>query len=177
MLSRELDTKKFQTIVVSPRSYFVFTPLLASTAVGTLEFRTTLESVRARRSDIEFIQGWANDVSFNDKMIEIEESTMKKYLLTTSRGSHEANIENRPPKGRLFNLNYDKLVVAVGCYSQTFNTLGVKQNASPSGNVGREAEAEKRQGRFGDDGGGDVDRPGDDDGPQRVRQDVPYHQS
>lgn len=129
VLSRELDTKKFQTVVVSPRSYFVFTPLLASTAVGTLEFRTTLESVRARRSDIEFIQGWANDVSFNDKMIEVEESTMKKYLLTTSRGSHEANIENRPPKGRLFSLNYDKLVVAVGSYSQTFNTPGVKQNA------------------------------------------------
>lgn len=129
VLSRELDTKKFQTVVVSPRSYFVFTPLLASTAVGTLEFRTTLESVRARRSDVEFIQGWANDVSFNDKRIEIEESTMKKYLLTTSRGSHEANIENRPPKGRLFNLDYDKLVVAVGCYSQTFNTPGVKQNA------------------------------------------------
>lgn len=48
VLSRELDKKKFQTVVVSPRSYFVFTPLLASTAVGTLEFRTTLESVRAR---------------------------------------------------------------------------------------------------------------------------------
>lgn len=44
-VQRLLDAKKFQTVVVSPRSYFVFTPLLASTAVGTLEFRTTLESV------------------------------------------------------------------------------------------------------------------------------------
>lgn len=34
-----------------------------------------------------------------------------------------------PQKGRLFNLDYDKLVVAVGCYSQTFNTPGVRENA------------------------------------------------
>jgi NADH dehydrogenase FAD-containing subunit len=44
VLSRQLDKKKFQPVVVSPRPYFVFTPLLASTAVGTLEFRATLDS-------------------------------------------------------------------------------------------------------------------------------------
>lgn len=32
-------------------------------------------------------------------------------------------------KGQLFDLSYDKLVVAVGCYSQTFGTPGVKENA------------------------------------------------
>lgn len=46
-LSRQLDPKKYQTVVISPRSYFVFTPLLASTAVGTLEFRSALEWVFA----------------------------------------------------------------------------------------------------------------------------------
>ncbi|KAK3111336.1 hypothetical protein LTR53_013539, partial [Teratosphaeriaceae sp. CCFEE 6253] len=39
-LARALNPAKFQTVLVSPRSYFVFTPLLASTSVGTLEFRT-----------------------------------------------------------------------------------------------------------------------------------------
>lgn len=130
VLSRELDSKKFQTVVVSPRSYFVFTPLLASTAVGTLEFRTTLESVRARRTDVEFIQGWGNDVNFNEQRLQIEESTMHEYLLTTNRAGDGTAVDQKgASKGKLFNLDYDKLVVAVGCYSQTFNTPGVRENA------------------------------------------------
>lgn len=32
-------------------------------------------------------------------------------------------------KGELFDLKYDKLAIAVGCYAQTFNTKGVKENA------------------------------------------------
>ena len=86
VLSRELDKKKFQTVVVSPRSYFVFTPLLASTAVGTLEFRSTLESVRARRSGVEFIQGWGNDVNFNDKMLQIEQAAFRKLPASAKGG-------------------------------------------------------------------------------------------
>lgn len=131
VLSRELDSKKFQTVVVSPRSYFVFTPLLASTAVGTLEFRTTLESVRSRRSNVEFIQGWGNDVNFNQRRIQIEESSMRKALSSPSRASTADALGRveESKKGRLFDLEYDKLVVAVGCYSQTFNTPGVRENA------------------------------------------------
>ena len=29
----------------------------------------------------------------------------------------------------MFDVHYDKLVIAVGCYSQTFGTKGVKENA------------------------------------------------
>lgn len=32
-------------VVISPTTYFNFTPLLASTSVGTLEFRTAIEPV------------------------------------------------------------------------------------------------------------------------------------
>jgi NADH dehydrogenase len=59
---------------VSPRSYFAFTPLLASTAVGTLEFRTALEPVRSRRTNVSFFQGWADDVDFKNKTITIEQA-------------------------------------------------------------------------------------------------------
>ena len=38
-LARVLDKKKFDVTVISPRNHFVFTPLLPSTAVGTIEFR------------------------------------------------------------------------------------------------------------------------------------------
>ena len=36
---------------------------------------------------------------------------------------------HKPKKGKLFDLAYDKLVIAVGCYSQTFGTPGVKDHA------------------------------------------------
>ena len=61
--ARTLDPAKFDRIVISPRSYFVFTPLLASTSVGTLEFRAILEPVR-RAKQVRFFQGWA-DVSIS----------------------------------------------------------------------------------------------------------------
>lgn len=36
---RKVDKKLYDVIVVSPRNHFLFTPLLCSTTVGTLEFR------------------------------------------------------------------------------------------------------------------------------------------
>src|SRR3984893_8490018 len=53
--------------------------------------------------------------------------------------------------------------------------LGVEQDAPPGRNIRREPEPEKRQGRFRNDRGGDVDRAGDDDRPQRIGQDVTHH--
>ena len=50
--------------------------------------------------------------------------------------------------------------------------LGVEEDASPRGNVGREAEAEEGERGFRDDRGGDVEGAGDDHGAHRVRQDV-----
>ena len=34
-----LDTSKYEVTIVSPRNYFLYTPLLPETAVGTVEFR------------------------------------------------------------------------------------------------------------------------------------------
>jgi NADH dehydrogenase FAD-containing subunit len=138
-LSRQLDTRKFQPVVVSPRSYFVFTPLLASTAVGTLEFRTTLESVRRRSSGVEFFQGWADDVSFDRKLIMVEESAIQK-----NRNAALVTGAEDGKKGKVFELGYDKLVIAVGCYNQTFGTPGVKENALFLKDVGDARKIRKR---------------------------------
>lgn len=42
---KELDTKIYDVVCISPRNHMVFTPLLASTCVGTLEFRSVAEPV------------------------------------------------------------------------------------------------------------------------------------
>jgi NADH dehydrogenase FAD-containing subunit len=137
-VARTLDASKYQAVVVSPRSYFAFTPLLASTAVGTLEFRTALEPVRSRRTRVDFFQGWADDVDFKNKTITIEQAVddpLQGLALTTdrhageSREQREAERKKEVEKGRMFDLTYDKLIVSVGCYSQTFKTPGVREHA------------------------------------------------
>ncbi|KAJ8109573.1 hypothetical protein OPT61_g7358 [Boeremia exigua] len=137
-VARQLDAKKYQTVVVSPRSYFAFTPLLASTAVGTLEFRTAVEPVRSRRTKVDFVQGWADDVDFKNKTLTIEQAVddpTQGLALTQDRHEGETKEEraiereSEIEKGNTFDLTYDKLVVTVGCYSQTFNTPGVREHA------------------------------------------------
>ncbi|KAI8890688.1 FAD/NAD-P-binding domain-containing protein [Backusella circina FSU 941] len=95
-LMRELDKQNYDVSVVSPRNYFVFTPLLASTSVGTLEFRCITEPIRGYSKDINYYQ------AFCDK------------------------IDQEP---KTFSLDYDKLVISVGSYSNTFGIPGVKENA------------------------------------------------
>ena len=45
--------------VVSPRNHFLFTPLLPSTTVGTIEFRSIIEPIRYARDDIRFFHASA----------------------------------------------------------------------------------------------------------------------
>lgn len=63
-LARAVDQDRYDVRIISPSNHFVFTPLLPSTAVGTLEFRCIQEPVRqltgvgfdqakARRVDLE----------------------------------------------------------------------------------------------------------------------------
>ncbi len=41
-----IDTDKYDVVCVSPRNHFVFTPMLPSSAIGTVEFRSLLEPIR-----------------------------------------------------------------------------------------------------------------------------------
>ncbi|KAI0013926.1 FAD/NAD(P)-binding domain-containing protein [Xylariaceae sp. FL0662B] len=125
--ARTLDPKKFERIMISPRSYFVFTPLLAGTAVGTLEFRAVLEPVRRLALD-QFHQGWADDIDFAHKKVRVEAN------ISDDMASRTRLVLQRPigpaPKGSFFDVEYDKLVIAVGSYSQTFGIEGVREHAN-----------------------------------------------
>lgn len=153
--ARTLDPARYDRIVVSPRSYFVFTPLLASTAVGTLEFRATLESVRRLGDNVAFRQGWADDVDFARKVVRVEENfadglTSQTILPPTpppppsEKGGHNATVDvpvhpaadAAAAKGPITEVPYDKLVIAVGAYSQTFGIEGVRQHANFLRDVG-----------------------------------------
>lgn len=119
-LARKLSPAKSTRILVSPRSHFVFTPLLASTSVGTLEFRAAIEPVRRLRL-AEFHQAWATDIDLERKVIRVEANTRGDVGAVT--GAREVI------KGPEFDVAYDKLVLAMGCHSQTFGIEGVEEHA------------------------------------------------
>lgn len=54
-LAKDLDKTKFDVTVISPVNYFLFTPLLPSTTVGTLEYRCIQESIRYLNSHLHFL--------------------------------------------------------------------------------------------------------------------------
>ncbi|GMN50886.1 hypothetical protein TIFTF001_020048 [Ficus carica] len=114
-----LDTKVYDVVCISPRNHMVFTPLLASTCVGTLEFRSVAEPVSRIQSALA-----SNPNSY--------------FYLATCSGvdtdKHEVYCETvtndgSPHKPYRFKVAYDKLVIAAGAEPLTFGIKGVKEHA------------------------------------------------
>lgn len=125
---RNIDKKRWDVTVVSPNGHFAFTPLLAGCAVGTLEFRCTIEPVRRYARQITSYQAWCDAVDFKQKTLLCTPATRPPTLLDTSE-PEESGASGGSEPNKSFELKYDKLVVAVGAYSQTFGVPGVKENA------------------------------------------------
>lgn len=98
-----LDKDCFDVYAVSPRNHFIFTPLLASTTVGTLEFRAILEPTR---------MACKNYIKAECKEVNAENNKVVLYDSYTDRS---------------FDLDYDYLVIACGAVPNTFGTPGVKE--------------------------------------------------
>jgi NADH:ubiquinone reductase (non-electrogenic) len=97
----------FDIIVVSPRNHFLFTPLLPSTTVGTIEFRSIIEPIRHAREDVRY---------YHAEALELETSN-KKLKCRGVTDQHE------------FEIGCDVLVIAVGAVSNTFGVPGVAEHA------------------------------------------------
>lgn len=103
---KRLNHSYYDISVVSPRNHFLFTPLLPSTTVGTIEFRSIIEPIRNVKG-VSFFQA---------KCIEIDPA--KKSVLCQDTET-----------GKRFELSYDKLLIAVGELTNTYGIEGVKENA------------------------------------------------
>jgi NADH dehydrogenase FAD-containing subunit len=55
-IARDINIEKYDLTVISPRNHFLFTPLLPSTTVGTLEFRGIIEPIRTARERLNYVQ-------------------------------------------------------------------------------------------------------------------------
>ncbi|KAL9948493.1 hypothetical protein D7B24_007229 [Verticillium nonalfalfae] len=103
---KELNPDDFHVTVISPKNYFLFTPMLPSATVGTLELRSLVEPIRRvlARVNGHFVRAKAENVEFSHKLVEV------------SQEDKQGNVTR-------FYVPYDKLVIAVG---STTNPHGVK---------------------------------------------------
>ncbi|KAH0609654.1 uncharacterized protein H6S33_013140 [Morchella sextelata] len=127
-LANKLSLKDYQPLIITPRTYFVFTPLLASTAVGTLEFRTAMESSRSR-DGVEVVRGWAESIDFAKKAVTVEGALEKRRSNNSPDGEGQEGTLVGGGGNSRFEVPFDKVVIGVGAYSQTFGVPGVKEHA------------------------------------------------
>ena len=96
-LLKMLNPEQYHITVVSPVNYFLFTPMLPSATVGTLELRSLVEPIRriVQRVQGHFLRAEAVDVELAERLVEV--------CQTDVHGEKQH-----------FYLPYDKLVIGVG---------------------------------------------------------------
>ena len=106
-LVKLLRIERYHLTLISPRNHFLFTPLLPSTTVGTIEFRSIIEPIRQAAGRFNYFQASCEDIDLAQRKV-------------FCRGSVD---------GEVFQYPYDLLVIAVGAISNTFRVPGVAEHA------------------------------------------------
>ncbi|WCJ26963.1 Internal alternative NAD(P)H-ubiquinone oxidoreductase A1 mitochondrial [Euphorbia peplus] len=114
-----LNTEMYDIVCISPRNHMVFTPLLASTCVGTLEFRTVAEPVSRIQSAL---AADPNSYFYLASCFGIDTDKHEVYCETVDNGG----LTKEPYR---FKVAYDKLLIAAGAEPLTFGIKGVQEHA------------------------------------------------
>ena len=103
---RELSQEQVE--VISPRNHLLFTPMLASSALGTVNQRSICQPVRP-------LTAKKNATYYESSVVGVDKE--KKQVQCKTLGGQE------------YNLPYDKLVIGIGFQPNDFNISGVKEHA------------------------------------------------
>ena len=120
-------------IVISPRPHFTYTPLLAGSAVGTVQTSHVVEPIRPflmRRASTNkagghrrtYVQAVCEDVDFERRVV-VARPLVEDYN-ALERAGEDGEVEMAS-----FEVPYDQLVVAVGATTATFGIPGVSEHA------------------------------------------------
>ena len=112
-LVRGLRRSPLEITVVSPRNYFLFTPLLPSAVSGSVEFRSILEPLRRRQRHVHLLEATAESVDFENR----------RLRCLSAVGDEE------------FHLPYDALVISVGAAVADHGVSGASRFALPLATV------------------------------------------
>lgn len=106
-LLSNLRTDRWDATLLTPRNYFLFTPLLPSAVSGSVEFRSILEPARRRLRRVRVIEGAAEAVDWQARQV-------------ACRGA---------VGGEQFSLGFDLLAISVGSAVGDYGIPGVAQYA------------------------------------------------
>ena len=106
-LLSSLRPDTFDVTLISPRNYFLFTPLLPSAAVGTVEFRSILEPIRRRHRAVRFLEAEAVEIDREARVVRCRSAVTDEE----------------------FRVPWDLLVLAVGAAVADFGIEGVREHA------------------------------------------------
>ncbi|KAH8148416.1 uncharacterized protein LAJ45_07518 [Morchella importuna] len=114
-LLKKLDTENYNVIVISPRNFFLFTPLLPSCPTGTVEHRSIMEPLRHilrhKKASVKFYEAEATKIDNDRRVVIINDNSDVKGEI------HQTEVP------------FDYLVVGVGAENATFGIPGVRENA------------------------------------------------
>ncbi|CAL5388510.1 unnamed protein product [Camellia sinensis] len=114
-----IDTNLYDVVCVSPRNHMVFTPLLASTCVGTLEFRSVAEPIGRIQPAISSEPG---SYFLLANCTGLDPHNHAVHCQTVTDGADSLDPWD-------FKISYDKLVIAAGSQPLTFGIKGVTEHA------------------------------------------------
>lgn len=112
-LTQQLNLARYNVTVISPVRTLQYTPLLASAACGLFDLRLAEEPIRRQhRTDLNYYKATAEHVDLDKRVI-------------TCRPS----VGDLERVGGPFKIQYDKVILAPGCQTQTFGTPGALEHA------------------------------------------------
>ena len=138
-LLKTLDPEKYNVTLVSPNNFYLFTPLLPSATVGTVEPRSLIEPLRKLLSRVRghYIQGCAVDVVMGDALPESAGGSQRLLEVKVISGDDwngdraalgfDNNVDEKSEtKNKAIYVPYDRLVVAVGSVTNTHGVPGLE---------------------------------------------------
>lgn len=110
-LLKSIDTENYNVVVISPRNYFLFTPLLPSCTTGTIEHRSIIEPLRHilrhKKMSVKFYEANCTKIDAKNRFITFkDESDVTGEVNETS-------------------ISFDYLVIGTGSENSTFGVKGV----------------------------------------------------
>lgn len=115
------ETTQYDVILVSPRNYFLYTPLLPGAATGAVEERSIVEPIRRPIAE----KGYKY---YEAACIDVD-AKAKKITCRAADPSFEKPADADCCPWHTFDVEYDYLVTAVGAVPNTFGVPGVEENA------------------------------------------------
>ncbi len=102
-----LPPRGWQRTLVTPRNYFLFTPLLPSAVTGVVEFRSIVEPARRRLAGVQVLEAEATEIDWQSRSIQCRSSL----------------------SAETFEVAFDDLVVAVGTGTADYGIPGVREHS------------------------------------------------